>query len=378
MKKIKLSSFNNKRHIFTGLLVVACVGIAGALVVSISHAGNPFVDVAASSGQVASPATIGSSSSASNGHFVQFGSAASSSTCSSPFTDSYFCQPVTGDAVLSNSAAMVSNFVSQYKNNYGTININNGSYGDPIYRVGANQPTSNVSFNTSACSGHASFQTMSVPVPSGATSATGTDHSIIFYQPSTNSDWEFWEFTNTNGVYQACAGGKISPVNTSNGVFPVSATQSQVASSGISYLATDITETDVQSGAINHALAVQIIYCNGSYVAPARSNYDCGNNGNTSNDIPYGQYFRFPSSLALPSGLTPLGQMIFKAIQKYGMVVTDKSGAVAISAETPVGWQLTGNSGDPITSAMNGVASYSVITGLPWSQLQAIAPPALP
>jgi hypothetical protein len=302
------------------------------------------------------------------------GGGGSSSNCTSPFLASYFCQTVTGDTVLSNSSSLVTDFVNQYTQNYGTVGVNaDTNYAIPIYRASASQSLSQVSFDSADCSGDSSFGSFQVPVPSGAVPAQGTDHSLIVYQASTNTDWEFWEFGNgSNGGYTACAGGEITNVSTSNGVFPTSG--GQLASSGISYLATMITNSDINSGAINHAIALQLIYCNGSYVAPARTNYDC-----SGGSIPYGQYFRFPSSLAMPSGLTSLGQMVFKAIQNYGLVVTDHAGAVTVEGEDPAGWDLTNNTTDnPIGDAMDGQASYSVITSLPWADLQAISSPALP
>jgi len=289
----------------------------------------------------------------------------SQTNCSSPFISSVFCQPISNPITLSNSSSMVANFMSQYENNYGTVTINNGSYGDPIYRVSSTQAQSLVN---PSCASSTNYTTaIDAPVPADAEPSTGTDHSIIIYQPSTGKDWEFWEFQNNNGDFSACTGGEIANVSASNGVFPLSS--SQLASSGISYLATDITETDVLSGAINHAIALQIINCNG-FTAPARSNYDC-----SGGIIPYGQYFYFPKNVSMPSGLTPLGQMIFHAIQTYGMVVTDHSGAVAVVAETAAGWQASGYSGDPITQAMDGQPSYNIITDLPWNQLVAIQEP---
>ena len=75
----------------------------------------------------------------------------------------------------------------------------------------------------------------------------------------------------------------------------------------------------------------------------------------------------------MPSGLTPFGQMVFKAIQTYGMVVTDYAGAVMLEAEQPSDWAAEGNSGtDPVTASWDGQAEYSVVANLPWSELQAV------
>lgn len=362
INKFKISKY------FKGIFVIALVAIVGIYIYSISYASTPYASTQATSGSLTGPATIKTLSDGSKS--IQFGSTVpSSNSCSSFFINSVFCQKITNATVVPNSAAMVSSFVSQYKSHYGSVAFNNASYGIPIYRVSSTQSLSPVEFNSAACPGRGAIPTLSVPIPSGATGASGTDSSAIFYQASTNSDWEYWEFKYLgNGVYGACAGGKISPVSTSNGVFPSSG--SQLASSGISYLATLITETDVLSGAINHAIPFAMPQCDG-YIPPARSNYDC-----SGGIIPYGQFFRFPSSVAMPSGLTPLAQMIFHAIQNYGMVLTDTAGSVGIGAESPQGWQLTNNTNsDPITTAMNGVPEYNLMNNFPWSQLQAVTEP---
>jgi hypothetical protein len=77
----------------------------------------------------------------------------------------------------------------------------------------------------------------------------------------------------------------------------------------------------------------------------------------------------------MPSGLTPFAQMVFRALQSYGMVVTDQSGAVAIQAEEPGDWALDGNSGTaPLTASFDGLPEYEVLNGIPWNQLQVVTP----
>ena len=59
-----------------------------------------------------------------------------------------------------------------------------------------------------------------------------------------------------------------------------------------------------------------------------------------------------PRGLGHAGGADPFGQMVFKAIQTYGMVVTDYAGAVMLEAEQPSDWAAEGNSGtDPIRPA---------------------------
>lgn len=120
----------------------------------------------------------------------------------------------------------------------------------------------------------------------------------------------------------------------SDGVFPA---PYGLSGSGISYLATTITESDVESGSIDHAIAVTIPYCNWGVYPADRT--DCGSEPGNPGE---GQWFRFPADMAMPSGLDPFAQMVFKAIQTYGMVVIDQSSAVDIEAEQPSDWSAEG------------------------------------
>ena len=144
-----------------------------------------------------------------------------------------------------------------------------------------------------------------------------------------------------------------------------------MSATGISYLATAITEADVASGQIDHAIAIQIPRCN-EFVYPA-DRHDCGSDPGQPAE---GQWFRLPADLPMPAGLTPFAQMVFTALQRYGAVVTDFAGAVMMEAEEPSDWAEEGNSGtDPITASWDGLPEYKVVAGLPWSSLQAVGLP---
>ena len=86
---------------------------------------------------------------------------------------------------------------------------------------------------------------------------------------------------------------------------------------------------------------------------------------------------RFPPGLAMPSGLNPFAQMVFKAIQPYGMVVTDQSGAVQIEAEQASDWTAEGNTGPTPIAGRAGMPSKSTRSSQSsLSSLQAVDPPA--
>ena len=277
---------------------------------------------------------------------------------------SIFSKPdVANWPLLSASSRFASDIVSDYTQDYGSVGVNSL----PIYRVPANQPGVPVSV-LSGCNNFVPNTGSDIPIPPFATLIGSSDNPLIVYQPSSGADWELWRATkNSDGTYSACWGGKLNMGN-STGVFPY---PYGMSATGISYLATAITEADVASGQINHAIAIQIPRCN-EYVYPA-DRHDCGSEPGQPAE---GQWFRFPADLAMPGGLTPFAQMVFTALQRYGAVVTDYAGAVMLEAEQPSDWAEEGNAGtDPITASWEGLPEYKVVADLPWSSLQTVNPP---
>jgi hypothetical protein len=267
-------------------------------------------------------------------------------------------------AVSADSSEYVSDFVTDYQDNYGSVGVNTA----PIYWIPAGQADAPISVS-SGCNDFTGDTGTEVPIPSYAVLNGSSDNPLMVYQPSTGTGWEFWQAQrNLDGSYSACWGGKLD-LSASNGVFP---SPFGLSATGISYLGTAITEADIASGSIDHAIAVDLPGCY-SYVYPA-DREDCPSHpDNVPGQPPEGQWFRFPANLPMPSGLTPFAQMVFRAIQTYGMVVTDYAGAVMLEAEQPSDWAAEGGSGtDPITASWDGQAEYSVVANLPWSQLQAV------
>jgi hypothetical protein len=277
--------------------------------------------------------------------------------------DSLFNSNVQGWALDPNSAGYASDFVSDYVNHYGTVGVNTL----PIYTVGANAPESTVSVQA-GCNSFTSDTGTQIPIPAAAALNGSSDSPLVIFQPSSQTEWELWQVNRQSSTaYTACWGGKLN-MATTNGVFPPNF---GLSASGISYLATTITEADVASGSINHAIAIQLPRCQ-SFVYPADRD-DCGTDPGQPGE---GQWFRFPASLAMPSGLSPFAKMVFKAIQTYGAVFVDQGGAVMLQAEQPSDWAAEGHSGtDPITASWDGLQEYQVVATLPWSNLQVVDPP---
>ena len=282
------------------------------------------------------------------------------------FPHSVFNSTVTGWPVASGSSGLVADFVSDYQTDYGVVDLTT----QPLYWVPADQPGVAMSVRP-GCNDFLASTGATVPVPSALVQLNGSgDDPLTLYQPSSGFEWEFWQAQEDSPTqWLACWGGKMR-MATSTGVFPAGYGRS---ATGISELATMITEADVESGTIDHALGVTLPRCN-SWVYPADRG-DCGADPGQPSE---GQWFRFPAGLSCPPRqcTTPLASMVFRAIQEHGMVVTDQGGGVTIAAEQSQDWTAEGHAGtDPITAALQGQDPYTTLTQLPWAQLQVVTPP---
>ncbi len=276
---------------------------------------------------------------------------------------SIFGQDVQGWPVDPRSAQFAADIVDDYKAAYGSVGVG----GLPIYAAPAGAGESALSVRW-ACNGFLSSTGATLPAPPYVQLNGSSDNPLVVYQPSSGQDWELWSVRRTGASsYSACWGGRLD-MATSDGVFP---NGFGLSATGISYLATTITEADVASGSIDHAIGVILPRCNWSTYPADRG--DCGSDPGQPAE---GQWFRFPPGLAMPSGLAPFAQMVFRAVQRYGMVVIDQGGAVMIEAEQRTDWAAEGHVGiDPITASWGGQPEYGVVANLPWADLQTVVPP---
>jgi hypothetical protein len=295
------------------------------------------------------------------------GAPAGNPTAASLWPTSLFDSNVQSWGTSSSSAAFAADFVTDYQDNYGTVGVNTM----PIYSVGANQAQAAMA-PSSGCGNFTGNTGTEVPIPSFAALNGSGDNPLVIYQASSRTEWEFWKVVrNSDSSYSACWGGK-QDMASADGVFP---SPYGLSATGISYLATTVSEADVASGSIDHAIAVILPRCESSTYPADRT--DCAGDG-TPGQPAEGQWFRFPAGATCSASAcsTPFAQMVFKAIQTYGMIVTDQGGAVMIETEQPSDWAAEGHTGtDPITTSIGGQQEYQVVANLPWSTLQTVDPP---
>jgi hypothetical protein len=267
----------------------------------------------------------------------------------------------------------VSAFTSQVAKYYGHVVINTTSWSTPVYVVGASQPTITMLGQSSICPRPEGVwsvfaaQIKAVPIPANALPAAGSDKEVVIYQPSTGHLWELWRVLYENGHWTACWGGEMTNVNTSNGVFPA---PFGAGASGLSLLGGQIHLEDLEHGTINHALEMLMPdTANKQFVWPA----DRTDGTSTATDaIPEGTHFRLNPNLNLTTlHLSPAALEIATAIQRYGFIVADTAGSVALSAQdtTPI---IQEGKPNPYNTLLPN--PYSALETIPWNQLEAISP----
>ncbi|MBO3128721.1 malectin domain-containing carbohydrate-binding protein [Dermatophilus congolensis] len=207
----------------------------------------------------------------------------------------------------------------------------------------------------------------SVPVPANAIPAAGSDGEMSIYDPATDQLWEFWKMSrDSKNRWQACWGGRIDNFSTHETVFPDGFGAS---ASGMAISPGMITLDDIRRGRIDHAIALAVPTPSGlGYSWPANRT----DGTSTDPNAPYeGQRLRLPANLDLDRyNLTPAGRIIAEAAKKYGFIVTDNAGAVAVTAESSR--VITAQTGKDPWSAYLGSDAWSTMRDFPWTELEAL------
>ena len=287
-----------------------------------------------------------------------------------------FSEDVTRAPVHASSRAMVSNLNQQVTSRYGGVAaFNVWQYGASINQVPGDQRRVDVSFDDCQRKGYTPRELYGpgghfedVPVPADAVPAAGTDGQMTIYSPSTDQLWEFWKARKTSSGWSACWGGRIDRFSRSAGLFPG---MTGASASGTASSVGAVRIDEARAGQIDHALALSLPqvghWKSWSYPAQRSDGSD-----RRPSAIPMGTRFRLDPSLDVASlGLHPVAEAAARAAQRYGLVVTDTAGAVALTAESgDTAKARTGT--NPWYGILGGTGSYAVLEGFPWSELQAV------
>lgn len=310
--------------------------------------------------------------------------------------DSYVNAPLAADAPIDAYSALYRSALEDYLeglNQDTEFGVNAAHSSTPVYVVPAQQARVKVI----APDGQATLQAQwnSVPLPPGAQAAdaeatdwagSDQDNHLVVYQPETDTLWEFYKFRyNAFGQPAATFGGRMTQVSQNPGHFtdpPTGPGKGYGASATSIPLLAGLQRIDeLQRGSIDHVVMFQVANANAGFCRWPAQRSD-GTNNNivglpTSRPIPEGLRFRFPASLdidAIP-GMTNYGRMVARAVQRYGMVLTDRGGVFAFEAEDP-----TPTGQNPYPAIFEGQQNYGLaedqnfaLRNFPWGQLQALA-----
>jgi hypothetical protein len=200
------------------------------------------------------------------------------------------------------------------------------STGFPVYVASSSDPVVQVSVPASwGWPGG----TVSVHVPAGATGApapgvTNPDSPIIVIDGDTV--YNFWQFNRTSDTTAtAQAYGEANVVTGTGWGSP--GLGAGVGAAGNSELGGLLVQAQTDTGAINHALEIAV---DNNLLAPGFVAPAIGGDGYTVGaPLQEGQLLAIPPGTPMPSGLSPLGQEVFRALQQYGAYITERAGAGA-------------------------------------------------
>jgi hypothetical protein len=210
----------------------------------------------------------------------------------------------------------------------GIAGFNYERYNVSLYVVDSSTPRIQVKFNNCQNKSYLPAQLYSiafgaifsnVPIPDDALPAVGSDGELSIWDPVSDQLWEFWVAEKKTDGWYACWGGRIDNVSKSSGAFPA---PTGVAASGLSTTGGAILINDLESGSIDHAMSLNVIEAAHRSLFSYPANRSDGTLPlGSPNAIREGQRFRLDPELNVDSlGLSPIGKLIAKAAQRYGVV----------------------------------------------------------
>lgn len=165
--------------------------------------------------------------------------------------------------------------------------------------------------------------TISVRMPPDANGAPGTDGELLVIDGTAVHN--FWVFARTSATTATAQAYAMADVVTGTGWGTASPfLGAGITAAGSSQLAGILIQAETDAGEIHHALNLR---GDSTLVAPSAVGEAIASDGGAANGaLREGQRYAIPRTTAMPSGLSALGQQVFRALQEYGGFVTDVSG----------------------------------------------------
>jgi hypothetical protein len=275
------------------------------------------------------------------------------------------------------SAEIVANLKADKDNSFGVWPVTTDTFSSPIYTVGPDAPRQRwhdrwsfeECFNTGEGPPPEFLDALaSVPTLPDMITSLGTDNHITIYQPSTDTYWDFWRARrDESGQWSACWGGKIERYSRNLGIhaFPQGAT-----ASGLPVGAFTIRIAELRRGRIDHAINMATVRTRANCASWPANRTDGVFAGD---DIAcQGQRFRLDPAFDVTTLGNPAARTIARAMQEYGLILTDKSDALITWAEDPRPYMLHNGGSNPYDELFGGVEWHSVLNEIPVDRLQAL------
>jgi hypothetical protein len=162
-----------------------------------------------------------------------------------------------------------------------------------------------------------------VHMPPDADGAAGTDGELLVIE--NNVVHNFWQFKRLNlSEATAKAYGKANVITDSGWGQKSPFLGAGIVAAGSSQLAGLLVQAETDRGEIRHALQISI---DSRYAKPGRVGEAISGDGSNPNGlVEEGRRLAIPPNVAMPQGLSPLGQKVFRALQSYGAFVIDVAG----------------------------------------------------
>ena len=307
-----------------------------------------------------------------------------------PFApDSVWNLPLRSDVPISPKSATYVNWLNGQVAG-GKTWINTSHCAMPDIRVGPNVAPVKVALRSESYQDTGLLKAWAnVPIPSNASAAECEDHNIAITQLQPDGEMKEWELWNaerlSDGSWIAGWGGATNDVGDDRGIasplaFSTSAAGGKtsrlstrfwnVTATSVSMIAGVITYDELKAGRIEHALAVAIPNAaKGRWMWPAQRS-DGSLQGQDA--LPEGARLRINPNLDLSKiPMTPLVRMMAEAVQKYGMIVRDRSG----STTTFYTEELNSAQSDLVGSLLEGQYANNALRAFPWGELEVLDAP---
>ena len=198
----------------------------------------------------------------------------------------------------------------------------------PMYYADQTTPTTTVALTASWAPAKA---LAGVPIPSNALPSPDGDGHLSIVNTSTMCEYDFWQAVkNADGSWSASWGNTL-PAN-GTGWYPGGYSATGSGDAGMGGV---VRPEDFQAGVIPHASQIAYAYTMAGGPVPPATESDGQNT--SSSAIPEGAHLQLDPLLDLTTlGLNAYETIIAKAMQTYGMYVTDSSGSgVSFAAQNP-------------------------------------------